>query len=147
MERRSINFIWFFCFGFFVLAFFVFVLSVLFTHILQGYFTNTGWNRVIMQNAIAWWRHRMETFSMLLAFLGVGNSPVTGEFSTPKKASDAELWCFLWCAPNPTLEQTMETPSHSLLHPFWKKSQATAMAWYPGSLLSTWINFNPGMDK
>ena len=26
------------------------------------------------------------------------------------KASDAELWCFLWFAPEPTVEQTMETP-------------------------------------
>ena len=26
------------------------------------------------------------------------------------KASDAELWCFLWSAPEQTVEQTMETP-------------------------------------
>ena len=26
------------------------------------------------------------------------------------KASDAELWWFLWSAPEPTVEQTMETP-------------------------------------
>ena len=26
------------------------------------------------------------------------------------KASDAELWCFLWSAPEPTVEQTIETP-------------------------------------
>ena len=32
----------------------------------------------------------------------------TGESHT--KASDAELWCFLWSAPETTLEQTMETP-------------------------------------
>ena len=38
-----------------------------------------------------WWRHQMETFSALLAIC-VGNSPVT-------KASDAELWCFLWSPP------------------------------------------------
>ena len=43
------------------------------------------------------WRHQMETFSALLAFC-VGNSPVTGE-----------LWCFLFSAPEPTVEQTMET--------------------------------------
>ena len=34
--------------------------------------------------------------------LCAGNSPVTGEF--PAKASDTELWCFLWSA----LEQTVE---------------------------------------
>ena len=26
------------------------------------------------------------------------------------KASDAELWCFLWSAPEQTIEQTIETP-------------------------------------
>ena len=37
---------------------------------------------------------------------------VQGIFRWPAhtKASDAELWCFLWSAPEPTLEQTMETP-------------------------------------
>ena len=25
------------------------------------------------------------------------------------KASDAELWCFLWCAPEQTAEQTLQT--------------------------------------
>ena len=41
-------------------------------------------------------RNRMETFFALLA-LCVGNSPVTSEFPT-QRASDAELWCFLWSA-------------------------------------------------
>ena len=45
----------------------------------------------------AWWRHQMETFSTLLA-LYEGNSPVTDEFPSTK-ANDAELWCFLWSAP------------------------------------------------
>ena len=39
-----------------------------------------------------WWRHQMETFSTLLAICA-GNPAVT------TKASDAELWCFLWSAP------------------------------------------------
>ena len=38
--------------------------------------------------ARSWCRHQMETFSALLAICA-GNSP----------ASDAELWCFLWFAP------------------------------------------------
>ena len=42
-------------------------------------------------------------------------SLLCGEFTgqqwiPPTKASDAELWCFLWSAPEPTVEQTMETP-------------------------------------
>ena len=44
----------------------------------------------------------METFSALLALLE-GNSPLT-------KASDAELWCFLWFEPEEMVEQTIETP-------------------------------------
>ena len=26
----------------------------------------------------------------------------------PKKARDAEFWCFLWCEPQQTVEQTVE---------------------------------------
>ena len=55
-------------------------------------------------SAVYWfpprWHHQMETFSALLA-LCVGNSPVTGESLT--KASDAELWCFLWSVPEQTV--------------------------------------------
>ena len=53
---------------------------------------------------LAWWRHQMETFTKLLA-LCVGNSPVTGT-----GASDAELWCFLWSAPEQTVERATEMP-------------------------------------
>ena len=54
----------------------------------------------------------METFSALLA-LCPGNSPVAGEpvageFPTPK-ASDAELWWFVWSAPEQKIEKTIET--------------------------------------
>ena len=45
---------------------------------------------------VSWWRHQMETFSALLAICA-GNSP--GPRWIPRtKASDAELWCFLWSA-------------------------------------------------
>ena len=37
--------------------------------------------------------------------LCVGNSPGNVEFPC-----DAELWCFLWSAPEPTIAQTIETP-------------------------------------
>ena len=41
-------------------------------------------------------------------------SPLRGEFTGDRwiphtKASDAELWCFLWSASEPTAEQAMET--------------------------------------
>ena len=43
-----------------------------------------------------WWRHSMETFFRVTVHL-------CGEFTSPRwiprtKASDAELWCFLWSA-------------------------------------------------
>ena len=38
-------------------------------------------NFIISSNA--WWRHKMETFSALLAICA-GNSPVTGEFPTQR---------------------------------------------------------------
>ena len=48
-----------------------------------------------------WWRHQMEAFSALLVLCeGI---PLT-------KASDAELWCFLWSVPEQTAEQIIETP-------------------------------------
>ena len=41
--------------------------------------------------------------------------PLWGEFTGDRwfpltKASDAELWCFLWSAPQQTVEQTIEMP-------------------------------------
>ena len=45
----------------------------------------------------SWWRHQMETFS---AFTGHLCGEFTGQRWIPyTKASDAELWCFLWSAP------------------------------------------------
>ena len=49
---------------------------------------------------VSWWRHQMETFPALLAiceFTGYRWIPHT-------KASDVELWCFLWSAPASTVE-------------------------------------------
>ena len=57
---------------------------------------------------LARWSHRMEIFFALLVLCG-GES--TGHQWIPlAKASDAELWYFLWSAPEPTVEQTMEKP-------------------------------------
>ena len=54
-----------------------------------------------------WWRHPMETFSALLAFCaGNHRSPVI----SPHKGQWHRVWCFLWSEPEPTVEQTMETP-------------------------------------
>ena len=50
----------------------------------------------------------METFSALLAILW-GESTVE-RWNPLTKASDTELWCFLWSTPEQTVEQTIETP-------------------------------------
>ena len=56
--------------------------------------------------ATSWRRHQMETFSALLAFMRViHQSPVT-----LRKDNVAELWCFLWSALEPKVQQTMEMP-------------------------------------
>ena len=66
---------------------------------------------------IPWWRHRMETFSALLA-LCMGNSPVTGEFPSqrpvarsfevffdlrPNKRLSKPSWCSWFETPSPPL--------------------------------------------
>ena len=48
------------------------------------------WMHVEHSLISSWWRHQMETFPALLA----------GDQWIPRtKASDADLWCFLWSAP------------------------------------------------
>ena len=51
------------------------------------YHTNSASNEYSIP--ISWWRHQMQMFSVLLA-LCVGNSPVTGEFSTQRPVT----WSF-----------------------------------------------------
>ena len=66
---------------------------------------------------LAWWRHQMETFSVLLALCAV-NSPVTGEFP-PQKPAARSLDVFFHLRLNKRLSKQsshwlFETPSHSL---------------------------------
>ena len=60
---------------------------------------------VAISSIHSWWRHHMETFSGLLCGEFAGHQCIPGA-----KASDAELWCFLWSASEPTIEQRYETP-------------------------------------
>ena len=54
-----------------------------------------------------WWRHQVETFFTLLAKVWEES---TGHWRIPlTKASAAELWYFLWSAPEQKVEQTIET--------------------------------------
>ena len=72
---------------------------------------NCRWNLRVSDleiNCIAWWRHQMETFSVLLAFLW-------GEYTshqriTLTKACGAEFWCCLWSIFEQTVKQTIEMP-------------------------------------
>ena len=110
----------------------------------------------------SWWRHEMETFSALLVLFEAVSparcrfQPVlpgaalrrnclwggsTGHRWIPlTKASDAELWCFLWFTPEQTAWQTteqsrrqwFETPSR----PLWR--HCTYLPWVvacPGFVL------------
>ena len=60
-----------------------------------------------------WWRHQMETFSALLA-LCEGNSPITGDFPSPRpvmRSFDLHLNKRL---SKPSRRRWFEMPSHSL---------------------------------
>ena len=54
----------------------------------------------------SWWCHGMEMLSVLLA-LCEGNPLVTGGFPS-QRASNAQLWSFLFCKLEQAVEQTME---------------------------------------
>ena len=69
----------------------------------------TSLMNIFFEKDITWWRHRMETFVFRVT------GPLCGEFTGHRwipltKASDAELWCFLWSPPEPTVKQTIDTP-------------------------------------
>ena len=52
-----------------------------------------------------WWRHQMEKKFRVIALLW-GKS-IGYRWIPRTKVSDAELWCFLWSVPEPTVEQPM----------------------------------------
>ena len=77
------------------------------------------WSRVLVfhhsHSTWASWRHHQhhdcsfnsQRFPRYWPFVrGIYRSPM----DSPKKASDVELWCLLWSAPEQTIEQTIETP-------------------------------------
>ena len=74
----------------------------------QANWRRTGWHYATCNNChvqYSWWSHQMETFSLLLALCGgMHRSPV----DSPTKASDAELWCFLWSPHEKMFQQTIE---------------------------------------
>ena len=62
---------------------------------------------MILTCILSWWRQQMENISRV-------TGPLWGEFIGHRwipltNASDTELWCLLWSAPEQTIEQTIET--------------------------------------
>ena len=62
----------------------------------QNKMSRNGWHFWRHYQFSSWWRHQMETFSI--------TGPLCGEFTSHRwipltKASDAELWCLFWYAP------------------------------------------------
>ena len=77
-------------------------------------FCLTTWYIKLKYNV--WWRHQMETFSALLVICSRNSRH---RWIPRTKASDAELWCFLWSAPVKRMStqswgRWFETPSRSL---------------------------------
>ena len=75
----------------------------------QILFENTGLNllpRNSLVSGLPWWRHQMETFPAILPFAkGIRRSHVD---SPHKGLWRGALMFFFWCAPEQTLEQTVE---------------------------------------
>ena len=70
----------------------------------MGAWTSSG---IVMKNPGPMMTSSNETFSALLALCGgIHRSPV----NSLTKASDAELWYFLWSVPEQTVKFAVETP-------------------------------------
>ena len=78
---------------------------------------------------VTWWRHRTETFSVLLAICA-GNSPVTGEFPTQRPVTRSFDIFFDLCLNKPLSKQSwgwwFETPSRSL----WRHCNDSRCRWH-----------------
>ena len=77
---------------------------------------------------VSWWRHKMETFSALLA-LCAGNSPATGEFPSQRPVTRSFDVFFDLCLNKRLSKQSwgwwFETPSHSL----WRHCNVEFQCW------------------
>ena len=72
--------------------------------------------------------------SLRVTGLCAGSLWVPGEFPSQRQASEAELWCFLWFAPEQTFEQIIEA------HVIWNTTKLI-MTWLQ-SYLSSFICFS-----
>ena len=58
-----------------------------------------AWLLVSPGHLPAWWRHQMEAFLRYLPLVHFCVTCPVHQWITLTKASDAKLWCFLWCTP------------------------------------------------
>ena len=91
----------------------------------------------------------METFSALLAICA-RNSPGSGEFTGPwwiphTKASDAELWCFLWSAS----EENGWINNHEAgdLRRYHAHYDVIVMTYWPHMLSDILVNSSSGNER
>ena len=75
----------------------------------------------------SWWRHQMETFSALLVI----RAGLTGLRWIPHtKASDAELWCFLWSVSKKRLrKQSRGWWIQTQLSPLWRNRNVCSLSY------------------
>ena len=63
---------------------------------------------------MAWWHNQMRHWPFVEGTTGHRWNPTT-------KASDTELWCFIWSAPEQVIAQTMKTPViWDAIAPLWR---------------------------
>ena len=80
---------------------------------MQYMFSECRFQVFVAINDFEWWHHQMEAFSALLAFAwGIHRSPM----NSPHKTSDAELWCFLWSAPEKKCRANNQDAGHLRRH-------------------------------
>ena len=73
-------------------------------------FTNMHhWYQEVSHEDVIKWKHFPHYWSFVRGTTGHWWIPLT-------KANDMDLWCFLWYAPEQTVEETIKTPSHSFCH-------------------------------
>ena len=75
----------------------------------------------------SWWRHQTETFSALLVI----RAGLTGLRWIPHtKASDAELWCFLWSVSKKRLrKQSRGWWFQTQLSPLWRNRNVCSLSY------------------
>ena len=78
--------------------------------------------------SLSWWRHQMETFSVLLAICA-GNSPVTGEFPAQRPVTRSFDIFFDLRLNKRLSKQSWGWWFETLSHPLWRHCNVSADRW------------------